>query len=1304
MSSSGGELYLRDVLDLSEVVRAGSFKIELSGGFDETAKRVAEYVVTPQLEQALRRALKIVEASVRAGTSDAAYLHGSFGSGKSHFMTVLHAILSNDPAARAKPTLQPIIADHDAWLRNRKFLMVPFHLVGATDLDSAVLGGYVRTVRQLHPDAPVPPVYRADAMFDDAHRQREFFADDEQFVRWLGNPALPKEEKTPALQTSAADDEDDLVDLDVKEAPETWSPALLDQALAASPDPKVREWLASALLSGPYSSYSRGALGAKNAFLPLENGLDIISRHAKSLGYDGLILFLDELILWLQAHLRERTFVNDEVNKLVKLIESGTGGRALPVISFISRQRDLSELIGSDAVGAEAKNLEQQVKYLAGRIDPISLEDRNLPEIIKERVLKPKDDAAKAALEAAFARIETSNQSVRDVLLDANGVTHADWKDFKALYPVSPVLLNVLVALSGALQRERTGLKLLQQMLYQRREDMKVGELIPLGDLWDVLAEGMGEAFTDRLRSEAEAATRFHGKVKDHLLEKYGSAEDTKYKADERFVKTMLLAYLAPEVPALARLTGPRLNALNHGSIRSRTGQEDRIVVRRMQELQAQFPGELRSDGHDLDPVFTLHLSDLDVEPILDSVGEKDTLGARKRWVQEWLWRELKIADNGTLVADREIVWHGTRRTAEFVFENVRDPQILPDAQFEPSTPDRIRLVIDYPFDEDEKGTPSADENRVYRLQREKPDAATVVWLPSFVSSQRGTQLGRLLKINYLLDRDRLKDFATHLGSDDQVRVRHQLEAQRETLVAQLGQVLHQAYGIARANESDLGAQVTEGKHVHALYAGHSPQLQGGGAFEYNLLKLADGLLDAMYPKHPNFDRQESRKPVTAAKFKMAYGWIVKAMDDSSRRVVVDSRDLGDVARIVHPLELGEVHDGPLNVSTDWRRHIDQQAGKHGTKGDFGVEDIRAWIAELGWTGLDRLVSNLVIATYALLADRSWVYNGKAEKAPALDQIGPGWALRAQERPSEEEYTRAHERAAALFGTSVPTVLYTRNVNALAADVRTKAEAREAAVSGLRRALARYRSALGITGEAPTAREQSVRDAADLLARIKQTPEATPLARDLAAATYVSTYFELGKVISSAQEVLDSLESTDWELIDSVRKYTARGDGLADRSERLLAEIADAASRNEPNTSLKPVLNAARGQAVALINEAARLSTVAPVLPPPPPTVAPEVNSPGSGTGHNSASPTTDDQSPLPSPPTTATAAPRRSRRVKASEGGHVQEHALNRTLTDVQDEIREYAATHPDVEIEIKWKVVQAGQDDGLSLPEGDL
>ena len=64
--------------------------------------------------------------------------------------------------------------------------MVPYHLVGATDLDAAILGGYVRARPPRGPEAPIPPVYRSDAMLDDARRQREFLADDEAFARWLG--------------------------------------------------------------------------------------------------------------------------------------------------------------------------------------------------------------------------------------------------------------------------------------------------------------------------------------------------------------------------------------------------------------------------------------------------------------------------------------------------------------------------------------------------------------------------------------------------------------------------------------------------------------------------------------------------------------------------------------------------------------------------------------------------------------------------------------------------------------------------------------------------------------------------------------------------------------------------------------------------------------------------------------------------------------------------------------------------------------------------------------------------------------
>ncbi len=675
--TSPGELYLRDVFDIPEDVHAGDFKIELSGGFGEAERRVDEYVVTPQLKEAFRRSLGMVKAAVRDDKSETAYLHGSFGSGKSHFMTVLHAVLDNDPVARRKPELQDVIADHDDWLRGRRFMMVPFHLVGSADLDSAILGGYVAAAHRL--GLSTPPVYRSDAMLADARRQREFLADDAKFAAWLGAGA-----STPQS------DDDDLDDLDSQDHG-GWSGATLDRALSAPVGDPLRSALESALLDGPMSSYASGARGAAEAFLPLENGLAVMSRHTKQHGYDGLILFLDELILWLQAHMSNQEMVNNEVSKLVKLIESGDTDRPAPIVSFISRQRNLSQLVGADVIGADAKNLEAEVEYLAGRFTVIPLEDKNLPEIIKRRVLKPKA-GQETILDDAFAGIESSNAAVRDVLLDVHGATHADWNDFRDVYPLSPALLNVLVALAGALQRERTGLKLLSEMLRLRRDDMRIGQIIPLGDLWDVLSTGIGEAFTDHLRQESEAAVRLHGKVRAYLVEKYGNETDERFRADERIVKTLILSALAPDVPALTRLTGARLAALNLGSIRSRTVPPGNVVVSRLRELIGAGFGEIRADG-DQDPVFTLHLLDLDVEPLLDRVGEQDNLGARRIWVKNQLWEALGVKDSSAFVCERELVWRGSRRTAEFVFENVRDPARAPGRAVQTGSggPDPVR-------------------------------------------------------------------------------------------------------------------------------------------------------------------------------------------------------------------------------------------------------------------------------------------------------------------------------------------------------------------------------------------------------------------------------------------------------------------------------------------------------------------------------------------------------------------------------------------------------------------------------------
>jgi predicted ATPase len=107
-------------------------------------------VVTPQLVDAFDNALGFIKQSVESSGSKAAYLHGSFGSGKSHFMAVLNLLLAGNTQARSTPELASVVAKH-GWTHGKKFLLVPYHMIGAKDMESAILGQYAEYVRKLHP-------------------------------------------------------------------------------------------------------------------------------------------------------------------------------------------------------------------------------------------------------------------------------------------------------------------------------------------------------------------------------------------------------------------------------------------------------------------------------------------------------------------------------------------------------------------------------------------------------------------------------------------------------------------------------------------------------------------------------------------------------------------------------------------------------------------------------------------------------------------------------------------------------------------------------------------------------------------------------------------------------------------------------------------------------------------------------------------------------------------------------------------------------------------------------------------------
>src|SRR3954462_5975326 len=174
---------LRELIEIPEHVQKGDFVLRLSEGVIDPAGTLGEDVVTPELVRCFDQALDFIRDAVARRTSKATYLHGSFGSGKSHFMAGLHLILAGNPQARGIPELAGVIAKHNDWLQGKKFLLVPYHMIGAHSVESGVFGGYVDFTRRTRPEAPAPAVFLADRLFDAPRHLRQTMGDRPFFDR-----------------------------------------------------------------------------------------------------------------------------------------------------------------------------------------------------------------------------------------------------------------------------------------------------------------------------------------------------------------------------------------------------------------------------------------------------------------------------------------------------------------------------------------------------------------------------------------------------------------------------------------------------------------------------------------------------------------------------------------------------------------------------------------------------------------------------------------------------------------------------------------------------------------------------------------------------------------------------------------------------------------------------------------------------------------------------------------------------------------------------------------------------------------
>jgi hypothetical protein len=877
-------------------------------------------------------------------------------------------------------------------------------------------------------------------------------------------------------------------------------------------------------------------------------------------------------------------------------VEAQHADRPVPLVSLVARQRDLRELVGENLAGSLLLTFADALKYWEARFEKIRLEDRNLPVIAERRLLRPRDAQAQGEIDDAFATLKGLRADVSATLLTDEG----QWREFRQVYPFSPALVQTLVAVSSVLQRERTALKLMQQLLVERRNDLELGQLIPVGDLFDVIAEG-DEPFSDAMRLHFDNAKRLYYQKLLPMLERRhgvtwqdlqaGTAEPqpaSLLRNDARLLKTLLLAALVPEVESLRALTPQRLAALNHGTIKAPIpGREAQMVLIRCREWASEV-GEIKVSD-DANPVLSIQVTGIDVAPILENAASHDNLGNRRRKIREMLFRELGVTEGNDLFSTYGFTWRGTRREVDVVFDNVRE--LVEDSRLR-GRDGAWTLVLDFPFD-DAGFTPQDD---VVRLQRFAGSAQTVAWLPNFLSSKAQKELGTLVRIDAILTGDRLSELAGHLSPLDQAQAKALLKNQQSQLNQRMRQCLEVAYGIAGEPRDAVEPVLSPGEQVHTLDATLKPRIPVGSNLKSAFEALLDQILSHQYAGHPRFETEV--RPAVAQK---VYGVIQAAVEAGDHRAFVADRSLRMLVRaIADPLKLGQMGDTHFVLGTHWRSHFHQKEAQDGGV-PLTVRRLRAWIDDPDPMGLPAELRNLIILAFAEQTDRSFFAGNAPVKATierVLERLGDDWELRAQPLPPQAEWDEAVRRMSALFGKVQPRGLNAGNLTRLLEELGALVEGLRKPLAALASGLEQRLRTLGVPlEEAP--RLTTARSALGLMERVLAASGPDRVAA-LAQAPVQTSGASMRSVLPRAGDIEEAIRTADWPLFEAVWMLH---DHRESEAARIRSRVVEILSADEHAVALKPALDEQRGKAIKLLSERVE----PPLPPPPPPPVGPEI-------------------------------------------------------------------------------------------------
>ena len=965
-------MLVREFLDLPANAKPDEFIVRPKSDAADLAR---QYTLTTAIAPRLTGLLNDIHGAVERNEDIGRFIFGSFGSGKSHFLRIAGMMLANDERLydNARDGRLRDLRTAQSWLQTTKILVVPVSMIGA----DAEVGSFTRSLAT------------------------EF----DRTLAALGHPTLG------AFGTTAAFD---AFDRQIAETPEIFTAFATrtgyDRGFYDEMRAKARIADAQKELVAFAREVGRFLVGRDDAFEPTESeAREQMARHAKSLGYQAIAFTIDEFILWAQG-LRVEGYAA-AVNALNALVESADV-KPVRFIVLAAIQRSIMSVFPEDR---SDKPLREQLSRVKDRFPELPLEDSNIFEIAEKRVLAPIPARAtewKTAVATATAKFASGDQSV--LVGDEPATALAQ------LYPFHPALLRVLSDVSQGLQRARSSLYMLYQLVTEIRPDLKVGDLVSLGALWEVLfsRDHIAQLETYGPKNEPQHAA-------NRLLKTYGTFEllspiienVSKGNAEDRTlldlaVKSALLAQLS-HTPFLdanrgldAAITVENLFRLNRADIKSISETTGIMKVERLLAALAQSePGVVMLEGSGASARLRVELDAIDLTELLDILRPGPRFGTLLAGVKLALNLTGITGQEGRLTSD----WRHTGRNGRVRFESF--DQFTASGKnstlaLEPGDEFKIAILLESEF---ATSAQAAIDNTRASLEstRDQSQSWAAAWLPAPLTQEAKDALNVLAKID-LFDAKQ-DEYLVRFRTGEHQLVRQRMASMKFQAQGALANGIARAYEMGRTItlRRDPGELVVPGNVDLALRPKH----------------FANQLLDRRYPQHPRFDGSPGQAQLNAL-----IALDRRLMLDPSKNVVsADEYDI--VKKIGVPLEVFEPGSGVTNPKDGIYLERIGEALRAGDRKVSVLHDILAREP----IGLGRQVAQALICIFTARRGYRATLDGVPLRIETIGDLDARAELAKGNLPSLDQWNAARQVASLIFAVEgIPSARTVGNADDLA--------------------------------------------------------------------------------------------------------------------------------------------------------------------------------------------------------------------------------------------------------------------------------